>query len=137
MILINDVQATEHRLLKTYDNVTHDHEVPAKVKSMVVNILPTTRKQFDSIRERKWAAAAQSNQSPRGGAGTDNRAGIFWVRLTAITEPDAVLATAANQRRCALPRVPSVVNVAIPYISGGGSSSHDLRQASATSSLET
>lgn len=54
----SDVQASEDRLLKAYDNVTRDHEVPAKVKSVVVNFLPTMRKQFDSIRDRKWAAAA-------------------------------------------------------------------------------
>lgn len=54
----SDVQASEDRLLKAYDNVTRDHEVPAKVKSMVVNFLPTMRKQSDSLRERKWAAAA-------------------------------------------------------------------------------
>ena len=54
----SDVQASEDRLLKAYDNVTRDHEVPAKVKSVVVDFLPTMRKHFDSLRERKWAAAA-------------------------------------------------------------------------------
>ncbi|MGH8040959.1 MAG: PA2169 family four-helix-bundle protein [Rudaea sp.] len=54
----SDVQASEDRLLKAYDSVTHDHEVPATVKSVVANFLPTMRKQYDSIRERKWAAAA-------------------------------------------------------------------------------
>lgn len=54
----SDVQASEDRLLKAYDNVTRDNEVPAKVKSVVVDFLPTMRKHFDSLRERKWAMAA-------------------------------------------------------------------------------
>ncbi len=53
-----EVQASEDRLLKAYDNVAHDQGVPVSVKNVVTHYLPVMRKQFESIRDRKWAAAA-------------------------------------------------------------------------------
>lgn len=53
-----DVQTSEDRLLKAYDSVTHDQTVPASVKNVVSNFLPTMHKQVELLRDRKWAAAA-------------------------------------------------------------------------------
>ncbi len=53
-----DVQTSEDRLLKAYDNVAHDQAVPTSVKNVVSTFLPTMHKQVELLRDRKWAVAA-------------------------------------------------------------------------------
>ncbi len=52
---VRQLEATENRLMKAFDEVVDDDDVPASIKKMVSNYLPTIRSHHDMMRDRKWS----------------------------------------------------------------------------------
>lgn len=52
---VSELEQSEDRLLKAFNAVVKDGDVPAPVKQTVSQYLPTIREQHDLMRERKWA----------------------------------------------------------------------------------
>lgn len=52
---VAELEETEDRQLKAFENVLKDDKAPIQVKTVVNSYLPTVRKQHDLMRDRKWA----------------------------------------------------------------------------------
>ncbi len=58
---VSQLEATEDRLMKAFNEVVADDDVPAAVKQTVNNYLPTIRSHHDLMRDRKWNMQASDN----------------------------------------------------------------------------
>ena len=52
---VSELEQSEDRLLKAFNEVVKDDDVPAPVKQTVSQYLPTIRQHHDLMRDRKWA----------------------------------------------------------------------------------
>lgn len=57
---VSQLEATEDRLMKAFDEVVADDNVPASVKQTVSSYLPTIRSHHDMMRDRKWDMQASA-----------------------------------------------------------------------------
>jgi len=57
---VSQLEATEDRLLKAFNEVVADDDVPASVKQTVSSYLPTIRSHHDMMRDRKWDMKASA-----------------------------------------------------------------------------
>jgi uncharacterized protein (TIGR02284 family) len=55
---VKELEATEDRLMKAFNEVVADDDVPAAVKQSVSSYLPTIRSHHDMMRDRKWTMQA-------------------------------------------------------------------------------
>lgn len=55
---VDNVQASEDRLLKAFDNVVVDNKVPAGLKQAITGYLPILQKQHLLFAKREWAKVA-------------------------------------------------------------------------------
>ena len=55
---VSQLEATEDRLMKAFNEVVADDNVPASVKQTVSSYLPTIRSHHDMMRDRKWTMQA-------------------------------------------------------------------------------
>lgn len=51
---VNQLEASEDRLMKAFSEVVADNDVPQAVKQSVNQYLPAIRSQHDTMRDRKW-----------------------------------------------------------------------------------
>ncbi len=58
---VSQLEATEDRLMKAFNEVVADDDVPAAVKQTVSSYLPTIRSHHDKMRDRKWTMQASPN----------------------------------------------------------------------------
>lgn len=57
---VRELEETEDRMLKAFDNVAGDSDTPAEVRTLVNGYLPTIRQHHDMMRDRKWAMKANN-----------------------------------------------------------------------------
>ncbi|MEO5962453.1 MAG: PA2169 family four-helix-bundle protein [Thermomonas sp.] len=57
---VSQLEATEDRLMKAFNEVVADDNVPASVKQTVSSYLPTIRSHHDMMRDRKWDMQASA-----------------------------------------------------------------------------
>ncbi len=51
---VSQLESSEDRLMKAFNEVVADNDVPAAVKQTVSSYLPTIRSHHDLMRDRKW-----------------------------------------------------------------------------------
>lgn len=57
---VSQLEATEDRLMKAFNEVVADDSVPASIKQTVSSYLPTIRSHHDLMRDRKWDMKASA-----------------------------------------------------------------------------
>ena len=58
---VKQLEASEDRLMKAFNEVVADDSVPVSVKQTVTNYLPTIRSHHDMMRDRKWDMQASAS----------------------------------------------------------------------------
>lgn len=58
---VSELEQSEDRLLKAFNDVVKDDDVPAPVKQTVSQYLPAIREHHDLMRDRKWAMKQTQN----------------------------------------------------------------------------
>ena len=57
---VSQLESSEDRLMKAFNEVVADKDVPVSVKETVSNYLPTIRSHHDMMRDRKWEMQASA-----------------------------------------------------------------------------